>query len=160
MEDLKIRRYKSTDNPVVWELHQLGLVEIGGKAWRGSPWDKDMDNIEDTYLKNGDFIVGEYKGRVVAMGAFKKITNKLAELKRMRVHPDFQRKGFGQAIIENLEERARKTGYRRIILDTSERNFKAEKFYLKNGYKEIKRGTLHVRNKIFHVIYYEKKLFL
>lgn len=158
MQKLKIRRYKKEDNPVVWELHQLGLAEIGGKASHGSPWDKDMDNIENTYLKEGDFIIGEYEGRVVSMGAFKKINNVLAELKRMRVHPDFQRRGFGQAIIEELEKRARKMGYRKVVLDTSERNFKAKNFYQKNGYKEFKRDTLNIRNGTFHVIFYEKEL--
>jgi N-acetylglutamate synthase-like GNAT family acetyltransferase len=56
------------------------------------------------YLKNqGEFLVGVCEGRIVAMGALRRTTNERAEIKRMRVHPDFQRCGFGQMILEALE---------------------------------------------------------
>jgi uncharacterized protein len=34
------------------------------------------------------------------MGAFKRISEDRAEIKRIRVHPDFQRRGFGQQMLE------------------------------------------------------------
>ena len=36
----------------------------------------------------------------------------------MRVHPEFQRRGFGQRILEALEKRAKELGYKEIQLDT------------------------------------------
>lgn len=158
MDKLKIRRYKSSDKAIVWELHQLGLAEIGAKVRHGSSWDTDMDNIESVYFPGGDFLIGEYEGKVVCMGAFKKLTDNVAELKRMRVHPTFQRRGFGQAILEELEKRARKMSYRKLVLDTSDKNIKANYFYKKNGYKEIKRGILHTRDTTFRIVFYEKEL--
>lgn len=103
---LKIRRYKKEDNPVVWELHWLGLGQHGVKSIPG-PWDKDLNNIENIYLKDGDFILGELDGKVIAMGVFKRIDEETAEIKRMRVHPDFQGRGFGQTILEELEKKAK-----------------------------------------------------
>ena len=117
--------------------------------------DRDLNNIEEVYLKDGDFLVGEIEGVVVAMGAFRKIDHETAEVKRMRVDPDYQRRGFGQAIIEELEKRAKKKGYKKIILDTSSKWKKAQKFYEKNGYKEVFRNQLHGR---YNAIYYEKLL--
>lgn len=155
MLKLQIRRYQISDLPVVWELHTLGLAEIGANPSYGSSWDKDLDDIENIYLKEGDFIVGEYQGRVVAMGAFKKISNEIAEVKRIRVHPDYQRRGFGQIIIEELEERAKKLGYKKLVLDSSPKWKKAQKFYRKNGYIEVKRGL--IANK-YAAIFYEKEL--
>ncbi len=113
MQKLKIRRYKASDNSVVWELHGLGLLEIGVKPTPDNPLDQDLYDIESIYLKDGDFIVGELDGKVVAMVAFKKIDDKTAELKRMRVHPDYQRQGFGQQILEELETRAKQMGYKK-----------------------------------------------
>ncbi len=145
MNKLKIRRYKSSDNPVVWKLHELGLAEIGVRPRRNGRLDKDLKDIEEIYLNGGDFIVGEYLGNVVAMGAFKKNDNTVAELKRMRVHPDFQSRGFGQAILNELEKRARKLGFKKIILDSSKDWIKAQNFYRKNGYIEMGRNLLNKR---------------
>ena len=47
-------------------------------------------------------MVGLYEDQVVAMGALTVSDNK-AEIKRMRVHPDYQRRGYGQAILEQLQ---------------------------------------------------------
>ncbi len=53
------------------------------------------------------------------MGALRRTTNEWAEIKRMRVHPDFQRRGFGQMILEALEARAVALGYAALHLDTT-----------------------------------------
>ncbi|MBI4035831.1 GNAT family N-acetyltransferase [Candidatus Daviesbacteria bacterium] len=155
MAKLKVRRYKKEDNPMVWQLHRLGLAEIGIKPTKNSPWEKDLYDIENVYLKDGDFLVGEYEGKVVAMGAFKKNSDEISETKRMRVHPDYQRHGFGTAIIQELEKRAKKLGFKKMILNTSEKWIKAQSFYTKNGYQETGR---EVFDKKYHAIFYEKEL--
>ena len=81
-------------------------------AYIGGDWDNDLGNIEEVYLKNGDFIVGELNNKIVAMGAFKKISDNKAEIKRIRMHPDYQRKGFGQTILDELEKRG---GYLKVL---------------------------------------------
>lgn len=155
IQNLKIRRYKAEDNPVVWELHKLGLAEIGGVPTPNNPLDQDLKDIENVYLKAGDYVVGEYDGKVVAMGAFKKIDDTRVELKRMRVHPDYQRRGFGQEIIEELEKRAKDMGYKKMILDSHPKWTKAQNFYKKNGYRETGRGMLGGK---YPAIFYEKEL--
>ena len=118
---------------------------------------EEINLLEDKTrnLKDGDFIVGEIDGKVVASGALKKVRNGIAELKRMRVHPDFQSRGFGQAILDELEKRAKRLGFKKIVLDTSKGWIKAQKFYKKNGYIEIGRNKL---NKRYNAIFYEKEL--
>lgn len=155
MSNLKIRRYQPSDNSIIWELHRLGLLEIGVKPTPDNPLDQDLYDIENIYFKGGDFIAGELDGKVVAIGAFKKINDSTVELKRMRVHPSFQRRGFGQSIIEQLEKRAKDMGYRTIVLDSNPKWFKAQKFYRKNGYKETSRGLVHEK---YPAIFYEKDL--
>jgi ribosomal protein S18 acetylase RimI-like enzyme len=136
---LEIRSYYPSDHDDVWNLHVLGLQHVGAYVGHG-PWDNDLDIIEYVYLHNrGEFLIGLYEGRIVAMGAFRKTSNELAEIKRMRVHPDFQGRGFGQIILDELEARALAMGYTKLHLDTSVVQIAAQKLYLKNGFQETGR---------------------
>ena len=133
---LEIRRYQSSDYDDVWDLHVLGLQTVGAYLGNG-PWYNDLHHIEHIYLHNrGDFLVGIYKGRFVAMCAFRKTSAELAEIKRMRVHPDFQGRGFGQIMLDELEIRALALGYAKLHLDTSVKQVVAQKLYMKNGFRE------------------------
>src|SRR3989344_7425665 len=110
MPKLKIRRYRKSDNETVWDLHKTGLRQNNAYILSGK-WDEDLDKIEKVYLKNGEFLIGEINSKIVAMGAFKKISDEKAEIKRIRVYPEYQRKGLGQKILNKLEKRAAKMGY-------------------------------------------------
>lgn len=135
-ELLEIRRYRDADHDEVWTLHILGLQQAGAYAGDG-PWDDDLHQIERVYLNNrGEFLVGTYAGRIVAMGAFKQTSDERAEIKRMRVHPDFQGRGFGRIILQELEAGARALGYTVLHLDTSTVQVAAQHLYRKNGFKE------------------------
>jgi ribosomal protein S18 acetylase RimI-like enzyme len=150
---LTIRRYQHADHDDIWRLHKLALLESGAYAESGS-WDDDLHHIEDVYINGGgDFLVGLYNGQLVAMGALLTSAGK-AEVKRMRVHPDHQRRGFGRAMLQQLEQRARELGYTSIQLETTAQQRSAQDFYLKNGYVEITR-TLWQQ---FTVIHYTKEL--
>ncbi len=116
---MRIRRYRDSDHNEVWALHNLALEGTGAHAGNG-PWDDDLHHIREIYLDdNGEFLVGVQGRRIVAMGALKYTSAKRAEVKRMRVHPDFQRHGFGRAILRRLESRAADLGYTALHLDTT-----------------------------------------
>jgi GNAT superfamily N-acetyltransferase len=151
---LLIRRYLEADHARVLELHILGLEQFEASSPRGS-WDADVDDIEGVYLNNrGEFLVGELDGEVVAMGGFRQKTENVAELKRMRVHPRYQGRGFGQAILTELERRARALGYSSLFLDTLPTMAPARRLYAKNGF--VQTGTKRVGR--FEAILYEKAL--
>ena len=88
------------------------------------------------------------------MGALKRITASRAEIKRMRVHPVWQRRGFGQAILFALEERARHFGYQELVLDTTIQQNAAQRLYEKNGYQLMRTGEVAG----FTGLFYAKKL--
>lgn len=151
---LVIRRYQAGDYEAVWELHNLALLDVGAHGGNG-PWDEDLHQIETAHLeRDGEFLVGLAEGCIVAMGALRRIDEQRGEIKRMRVHPEFQRRGFGQAILTALETRARELGYAALILDTTPIQVAAQALYLKNGYREVSRG----RAGPFEMIYFEKQL--
>lgn len=151
---IEIRQYQAEDHDVVWALHNLALELIDAHAGTG-PWDDDLHDVENVYLKTGgEFFVGILNGQVVAMGALKRDSDDRAEVKRMRVHPDHQRKGYGQMMLTALENRARELGFKTLILDTAKIQTAARGLYEKNGF----RVTGHTKFGDFDVVLYEKIL--
>lgn len=153
--NLIIRQYQSTDKDTVWELH-LQALEPTGAMLPGGPWnDNDLNNIENEYIHNGgDFLVGTIDNVIVCIGALRKKSETTGEIKRMRVHPDFQRKGIGQKILDKLEGKAHQLGYKELYLDTTTIQIAAQKFYEKNGYRQVGRTSYSGLD----IIFYEKKL--
>ena len=150
---LEIRRYQDADKPAVWELHRRALEATG--AYFPGKWNDDLSDIQNHYLNNGgEFLVGILDGKIVCMGAFRKKSDTLAEIKRMRVLPEYQRRGLGQAILNQLEAKAILLGYRELCLDTTTLQIAAQKMYEKNGFTEVRRGLMPP----FEVIYYHKSL--
>lgn len=98
-----IRRYQAEDNEVVKALHYAGIKQFDVEANTDADLfdvdtniDADLDDIENVYLNNdGEFLIGIHEGKMVAMGAIKKLSTTRAEIKRMRVYPEYQRQGFG-----------------------------------------------------------------
>ncbi|HYK86374.1 MAG TPA: GNAT family N-acetyltransferase [Ktedonobacteraceae bacterium] len=149
-----LRRYTPADREAVEYLHVHVIQHAGAYLGRG-PWDDDIYAIEETYLNNqGEFLIGEWDGVFVSMGALRRTSPERAEIKRMRVHPDYQGRGLGQIILSELEARARALGYKTLHLDTSVVQIPAQKLYEKNGYREVGRKTY----KSLEVILYEKQL--
>ena len=152
---LKIYRYKPLYKNAVRELHYLALEPTGAMLPGGQWNDDDLNDIQKNYLESGgNFLVGIINKKIVCMGAFRKISETTAEIKRMRVHPDYQRKGFGQLILNKLEEEARQFGYKELCLDTTTKQIPAQKLYEKNGYQEIRRTSYGG----LEIIFYQKKI--
>jgi putative acetyltransferase len=56
--------------------------------------------------------------KVAAVGALKMLPDDMAEVKSMRTHPDFTRRGAGAAILETIIATAKARGVRRLSLET------------------------------------------
>jgi GNAT superfamily N-acetyltransferase len=153
-EPLRIRRYEPRDKRAVRRLHDDALNEVGAHLGSG-PWDDDLDDIESVYLdQSGEFLVGVLDGEIVAMGALMRISPERAELKRMRVRPGLQGRGYGQALLAALHRRASELGYSALRLDTTVQQRVAQRLYLKNGYNEVGRGAVGP----FDCISYEREI--
>ncbi|GLV54307.1 GNAT family N-acetyltransferase [Dictyobacter sp. S3.2.2.5] len=134
---MRIRQYQQADKSAVWALHKAALHGTGADLEDGQ-WDADLFQIEEVYLNNqGEFLVGEIENRIVAMGAIKKITSTRSEIKRMRVHPDFQKRGLGQMMLTQLEARAIALSYQVLQLDTTTLQVAAQQLYRKNGFVQL-----------------------
>jgi ribosomal protein S18 acetylase RimI-like enzyme len=149
---LRLRRYEADDRESVWRLHDVAMRGVGIHLGKGH-WYDDLHEIENVYLHNGgEFLVGTLGDEVVAMGAVKKTTDDRAEIKYMRVDPEFQRRGFGRVIFTVLERRAAELGYETLHLDTAVQQKTARRLYESNGYREARRG----RKGAIDCVFYEK----
>ena len=153
--ELKIRRYLVSDRDAVLKLH-LQALEPTGAMLPGGPWnDDDLNDIEKEYINNGsDFLVGILDGKIVCMGALKKKTDTIAEIKRMRVSPGYQRRGLAKVVLSRLEARAHQLGYTQLVLDTTTKQIPAQKLYEKNGYHQVGKTSYAG----LEITFYEKKI--
>jgi ribosomal protein S18 acetylase RimI-like enzyme len=149
---ISIRQYQQADQETVMKLHVEGLNQFSASI--GNPYlDKDMEQIEESYLHNdGNFLVGILDNRIVSMGAYRKYDNDTAEIKRIRVDLEYQRRGLGQMILTALEKSAKEKGYNKLILDTTSKQLPAQKLFERNSYKETNRKQY----KEMEIIFYEK----
>ncbi|WP_083982585.1 GNAT family N-acetyltransferase [Actinomadura hibisca] len=160
--DLRLRRYRTPDHATVLALHQEGLAQVGLRPGDGVYYDHDFFRMEEIYLRNdGEFLVGELGGEIVAMGGLRRADLvpggrarafggytpgdqrlEVAEMVRLRVRPDVQRRGYGAGIVQALEERAREFGYRVLRGDTTEFQGPALALYRSFGWREIRREPI------------------
>lgn len=151
---LTIRRYQQSDHDDVWNLYLMGQHDLTAYI-EDETWHLDMRTIEQSYLEDGgEFLVGLYDGRIVATGALQRTTATRAEVRRMRVHPDFQRRGFGRLLLAELEASAQRLGYTTLHLVTSHERRAAQRLYLSSGFRETERTVY----KGIDCIYFEKLL--
>lgn len=160
MSDFIVRRYKSSDKQKVKDLYKLASIhsEI---SYRDGPWRKDLEDVPAFYFNGGDFLVGLVNDEIVAMVGLQKITDSEGHIRRMRVHPEHRRKGYGLQILTELENRAKRNNFRELRLRTSTQLKMAQGLYEKNGFKKMKvKKSFYTEGggKTFEVIWYRKQL--
>ncbi|MBW8484194.1 GNAT family N-acetyltransferase [Actinomadura parmotrematis] len=181
--DLRLRRYRAADHPTVLDLHRAGLAQVGLRPGDGVYYEHDFFRMEEIYLGNGgEFLVGEVRDEIVAMGGLRRadlvpagsaraaggraVTGlpgsvlddsgpDVAEMVRLRVRPDLQGRGYGAVLVEALERRAAEIGYRLLRADTTERQRAALALYRRFGWTRTRRETI---GGIVNV-YLEKRLY-
>ncbi|MGX9147596.1 GNAT family N-acetyltransferase [Mesorhizobium sp. 128a] len=153
-QDVVFRRFESGDADDVWHLHRSATKHVGVRG-PGGVWEDDLRNVGEVYIESGgDFVVVRIGTQLAAMGGLKRVDDDVAELKRMRVAPVFQRRGLGRRILGELESRAVALGFKWIVLDTTTIQVGAQRFYETAGYIRLREGMLHG----YAVIFYQKRL--
>lgn len=93
-------------------LHQRAMVE-------GSPpghsFALDLSGLQ---AEGVTVWAAEVDGRIAAIGALKRLDARSAEVKSMRTHPDFLRRGIAAALLETIIAHARAEGFATLSLET------------------------------------------
>ena len=98
----------------------------------------DVANVEKHYMQNGcfwclfdnDILIGTVAIRIID------IENKVVELKRMFVLPEYQGKGYGKLLLKYVINYAKEQKYKKIYLDTRKQFSVAQHLYRSNGFLE------------------------
>jgi ribosomal protein S18 acetylase RimI-like enzyme len=104
---------------------------------------KIEDLLEDAFnvftsLKppQGIIMVLEVNGEPAGLGRLSVLEGKIAEINNMFVSSAYRGHGYGKAILNRLEEKAREFGYSILRLDTGAHNVAAQHMYRQSGYNE------------------------
>jgi GNAT superfamily N-acetyltransferase len=137
---LRLIRYDRNYQEPMLALHR-GAVEGFALGMSREEDEADLRAVEEVYLRDGgEFLLGCAGDRLVAMGGFKRRSDGLAELRRMRIAGDLQGQGHGTVLLRELERRAWQLGIRTLCLETALRRPLTLEFYRKHGYRETDRG--------------------
>jgi N-acetylglutamate synthase-like GNAT family acetyltransferase len=97
--------------------------------WASSPTPEGFRDV----IGNTEFFVSERDGQIVGFGFLDKRTERIEAI---FVDPDVQRSGLGSAILQTLEDTARKAGLASLTLSST---LNAVAFYEHAGFKALKR---------------------
>jgi putative acetyltransferase len=93
-------------------FHQRGMLAASPP---GTSFALDLSGLTDPAVTLWAVRVDK---QVAAIGALKRLDDKQAELKSMRTHPDFLRRGIAAGLLETIIDFARIDGIIRLSLET------------------------------------------
>ena len=136
---MQIRRV-SYDHPdvvaLVDRVQDFYVERYGGR-------DDDPTDPADFEPPAGAFFVGYVDDAPAAMGAWRVVgeqrlgTSRTAEIKRMYVVPELQRRGLARQMLAHLESTAAEAGIEALILSTGSMQPEAIALYEAHGYEPI-----------------------
>ncbi len=132
----------------IWQLPEETIARYDAMS--------DIDDMRSHYFdNNGTFLVLIDDSRVVGSGAIRRLNDDICELKRMWFFKDYRGRGLGMKMAQMLLHFARKTGYKKVRLDTTDKEKQAQalKLYKRLGFYFIERY-----NDGFCTVFMEKML--
>ncbi len=113
-------------------------VEAFIKETDSEHWLDDLDNYQEIYTENhGLLLVALDDGKVIGTGGVQKLTEDVAELKRIWLLEQYHGQKIGFRVVSMLLDFAREQGYKSVYLETSPKLTQAIAFYKKVGFYEI-----------------------
>ena len=142
---MNLRAATNADSERIKSLVFSVLKEYGLKP-DSNTTDKDLDSIEESYFStNGYFGLVELDGEIVATFGLHKVNATTCELRKMYCLPSQRGKGLGKNIMVFALSKAKKLGYKRIILETASILKEAIALYERFGFKEYDPEHLSTR---------------
>lgn len=129
---MTIKRLDST-HPDFQNLVQLLDADLAVHNGDENAFFEQFNTIDK--LKN--CIVAYIDELPAACGAFKELSENTVEIKRMYTNPAFRKRGLASAIVGELENWAKESGFEKAVLETSIDLKNAISVYEKSGFYRI-----------------------
>jgi ribosomal protein S18 acetylase RimI-like enzyme len=154
MAGAKIRRYEPRDREgLIYFLH--GVLREIIDNFQPDERESDFLDVERAYTGNrGSFHVLENAGKICGCVGVRKLSDEIAELKRLYIAKELRGSGFGRALCESAIQDAGDLGYQFIRLDTVRKARAAVAIFRSLGFYEIPRYN----SDPFPEIFMEKRL--
>jgi GNAT superfamily N-acetyltransferase len=129
-------REASVDDP---DAHALiaEYFEMRAKTFPTGDYSPVFPKAENFVRPAGVFLIVVEDGEDVGCGGIKRIAPERYEIKHLWIQPSIQGRGFGRALLTELEDRARAFGATEVVLDTNASLVTAGSMYRSGGYEEI-----------------------
>ena len=122
--------------PLLAELAVEYAQRYGGSEQRVMAWLRSHP-AEDFAAPDGGLLIGLLGEEPVTGGAFCRFDAETAELKRIWTDSGHRRRGYGTALLAELEALIAARGYTRVYLTTGDRQPEAEALYEAAGYTRL-----------------------
>ena len=128
--------------------------------------EKKAENIRALWQKGLRFLVASSGGVDCGMCSYMKATGKYggsdsedcAYIVQLYVHPDYQHRGIGTALMDRAFEELKTLGYKNVTLDTLEKNTNARSFYERKGFTQFGSSDSPVFSERVVCVLYKKEL--
>ncbi|MGB9857771.1 MAG: ribosomal protein S18-alanine N-acetyltransferase [Dictyoglomaceae bacterium] len=126
-KDFEIRTMNEKDIDEVYEINRLSF---------SSPWSKESFERELFNNKIAHYFVAVKDNKIVGYIGFWQIFQE-AQITAIAVHPDFRRKGIGEALLDYVINLCKKNSIKEIVLEVRVSNTIAQNLYFKKGFKKV-----------------------
>ncbi len=141
--DLVIRpAYDSPEEIRVLFAEYTAILVAGDPAFQHylelQNYERELEALGEKYGEPaGRLYLAEWRGETAGCVALHRLSDTLAELKRLYVRPAFRGHGIGRALTERIIEDARRAGYRTLQLDTQPFLPEAIRLYRRLGFEDM-----------------------
>jgi GNAT superfamily N-acetyltransferase len=118
------------------EHFKIDILADGGFSSIREYVASDFDRLISEVSSRGVFYLVEFEGIIIGMGALDKIREKAGAIKRMYIRPEYRRKGYGKALLQQLLQKAKEFGYHLVYLETGPSFAAAQHLYRSVGFVE------------------------
>jgi ribosomal protein S18 acetylase RimI-like enzyme len=142
LDKLHVRTFQREDQPHVNRLYREGL--LAGQI-PANDTGLDIDSIQEAYFGDpaSHFWIAQYEGRIVGMIGVARDREHVAEIRRLRVDPQWRQTPIAARLIERAVAHCREHGYLKVVLDTRFEKSAALDLFERFGFQHTRSRQTH-----------------
>lgn len=141
---MQLRKIEPKDNVAMAKIIRNSLEEFDAVKQGTVYFDKTTDHLSDIFgeERSAYFVIEKENELAGGAGFFltKGLPYDTCELVKMYIAKKFRGKGYGQMLLEKCIEEAKKTGFKKMYIESMPELLNALKMYEKNGFTYLKQS--------------------